>query len=87
MLATKDGERIGVEVETGKSDVLANVGNCLLAKFAMTVIVTTDENALRHVERMLGKAGLILPQRITLALQNKVMWGDFNTLKESTWIR
>ncbi|MCK4873264.1 MAG: DUF87 domain-containing protein [Phycisphaerales bacterium] len=41
VLAEKDGERIGIEIETGKSDVVANVRNCLAEGFDRVIVVVT----------------------------------------------
>ena len=83
VLATKDGERIGIEVETGKSDVLGNIGHCLLSGFSTILVVATDEKAMARVEQPLGSQGLLIPQRITLALQDRVVLGEFDLLLEN----
>jgi hypothetical protein len=42
LLATKDGQRLAVEVETGKSDATANVQKCLDAGVDQVLVVTTS---------------------------------------------
>ena len=41
LLAVKNGQRLAIEVETGKSDAAANVRKCLNAGFRQVVVVTT----------------------------------------------
>ncbi|MCH8147406.1 MAG: DUF87 domain-containing protein [Planctomycetes bacterium] len=72
VLAVKNGERVGIEVETGKSDVVANVRNCLLSRLERVFVVTTDEAAMRRVERQLAEAGLMIPSRVQLVLRGGV---------------
>jgi hypothetical protein len=61
-----------VEVETGKSDVVANVLNDLRSGFNPVVVVATDDDALRIVERQLAEAGLLIPGRVQLALRERL---------------
>jgi len=68
VLASKNGERIGIEIETGKSDVVSNVRNGLLAKFDKIIVVATDEAALNKTERALAKARLLLPSKVAVVL-------------------
>ncbi len=67
--ASKEAERVGIEVETGKSDVVGNVKNCLLSNFDRALVVATDEAAMAKVERQLGKAGLLIPGRVKVVLR------------------
>ena len=71
VLATKNGERIGIEVETGKSDVVSNVKNGLRSKFSKILVVATDEAAMVEVERRLAQAGLLIPNRVELVLRGE----------------
>ena len=71
VLASKGGERIGIEIETGKSDALANVRNGLRSGFRRVIVAATDEVALRKVERQLAEAGLLTPSRIQLVLRDE----------------
>ncbi len=70
ILATKGNERIAVEVETGKSDIVANVKRALVGKVDRVIVVATDEAALRVVEKRLGVAGLLVTRRILVAVRN-----------------
>ena len=66
ILATKGPERIGLEVETGKSDVIQNVCNGLRSKFAHVVVVPTTPTVRTTIESALAAAGLLLRGRISL---------------------
>ena len=70
VLAMKEGERVGIEIETGKSDVVSNVKHCLESRFSMIIVVATDDNALRIVERQLAVAGLLIPNRVRVVLRD-----------------
>lgn len=71
VLAMRDGERIGIEIETGKSDIVANVRNCLRSRFDRVIVVATDARAMKTVETALGKAGLFIPGRVELVLREQ----------------
>ena len=66
VLATKNDKRVGIEIETGKSDAVSNVLNGLRSGFEHVVVAATDRNAMGIVERQLARAGLIIPSRIEL---------------------
>ncbi len=68
VLAVRGARRIGIEVETGKSDVVANVKNCLRSGFDSVLIVTTDKPALMKVQRALATVGILIPGRIDMVL-------------------
>ena len=72
--ATKSSETVGIEVETGKSDVVSNVRNCLRSKFGKVIVVATSQEALSKVERELGRAGLLIAGRVNVTLRE----GDRN---------
>lgn len=67
VLAVKDGRRVAIEVETGKSNIIRNVKQNLLSAFDKVVIVATDKKALGKVERELARAGLLGSERIEVA--------------------
>lgn len=73
VMAVKASERVGIEVETGKSDIEKNVRNCLLSDFSRVILVATSTPALEIIERRLGRAGLLLPGRIELYLRDKAV--------------
>jgi len=66
LLGRKGDELLGVEIETGKSDVVANVRACLNAGFSRVLAVATDPPALAVIERRLGAAGLLVPGRVVV---------------------
>ena len=70
VLARKGSESVAIEVETGKSDVVRNVKNCLSSDFNKVIVVATDEAALEKVERQLAKAGLMIPSRVEIVLRD-----------------
>ena len=76
VLARRNGHRVGIEVETGKSDVVSNVRNCLLSGFDRVVVVATDEQAMTKVERQLATAGLLIPPRVTLVLRDRLSMSE-----------
>ena len=53
LVATKDGQRIGFEIETGKSDAAANVRKCLDAGMDRVVIVATSADVRSRLARKL----------------------------------
>ena len=69
--ATKGAERVAIEVETGKSRVVANARRDLLCGATTVVVVATDAAALDKVERHLARAGLLIPQRVRVVLQDQ----------------
>ncbi len=64
VLARKRAESVAIEIETGKSDVVANVRKDLLAGFSRVRVVATNPPARRKVRRQLIAAGLLLPPRV-----------------------
>ena len=70
VLAKKDSESIAVEIETGRSNVVRNVKQDLLARVSSVLVVATDEKALDKVERQLANAGLIIPKRVNVVLRD-----------------
>ncbi len=70
LVARKGSETTAVEIETGKSDVVWNVRQDLLAGFGKVLVVATDDSALRKVERQLAQAGLTIPGRIEVVLRD-----------------
>ncbi len=70
LLAIKNSERLAVEIETGKSDVVHNVKQDILAGCHRVIVVATDETALKAVERKLAKANLLIPSRVEIVLKD-----------------
>ncbi len=63
-------ETVAIEVEIGKSDVLANVKNDLRSGFDQVIVVATDDAAMAKVEEKLAEVGLIMPTRVTIVLRD-----------------
>ena len=70
VLATKNGQRVAIEIETGKSDVVANVRNDLRSGFKRVIVVATEKDALAKVERELAQAGLMIPGRVHVVMRD-----------------
>jgi len=68
--ARKGNESVAIEVETGKSDVVWNVRQDLLAKFTRVLVVATDESALGKVTQQLARARLYIPNRVVICLRD-----------------
>lgn len=75
VLARKNGESVAIEVETGKSDVVANVKRALAEKVDRIVVVATDEVAYKKVERALAAAGLLIDGRVSIADRHELLNG------------
>ncbi len=71
VLASRGRERVAIEVETGKSDVVENVRQDLLSGFDRVIVVATNETVARRIEHQLAQAGLIIPNRVSVALRDK----------------
>ena len=69
VVASKDNKRIAIEVETGKSDIVQNVKQDLLAKYDRVLIVATNNKAFKKVERELAKEELLGIKRIKIVLR------------------
>ena len=78
VLAIKGDERIGIEIETGKSDVVANVRNCLRSHLNLVFLIATDQVAYRKIQRSLVKVDLLIPQRVSLKIAEDCIrrWQD-----------
>jgi hypothetical protein len=72
--AEKNGRKIAVEIETGKSDYLGNVRQNLAAKFNKIVIVATGKNAYLKIEKDLASAGLLIPAKVQLVLRDEFIF-------------
>jgi hypothetical protein len=60
IVAEKGNERIAIEIETGRSDILANVEKCLAIGFDRILVVATTEQSEMKVNSVL-KSTLLLP--------------------------
>ena len=68
VLASNGGERVAIEVETGKSDVVQNVREDLRLRVGKVVVVVTDEIARAKIERQLARAGLLIEGRVEVCV-------------------
>ncbi|MBL4653823.1 MAG: ATP-binding protein [Flavobacteriales bacterium] len=68
ILAFDDKQQIGVEIETGKSDMLSNVKNGLLSRFNKIIVIATDRRSNSVIEKQLAKQYLLLKSRLRLVL-------------------
>ena len=68
VLAKRDRETIGVEVETGKSDFVNNVLNGVRSGFKVVVVATT-ENAREKIERRLTQEDLLIEGWVQVVLR------------------
>ena len=72
VLATKASETVAIEIETGKSDIAWNVKQNLLSKFNKVLVVATDEQALRKVEKELARARLLIPSKVKIVVRDEM---------------
>lgn len=68
VLAVRGAERVALEVETGRSDVVANVRRDLREGVSRVVVVATDAEARQKVERALVGEGLVIPGRVEVVV-------------------
>ena len=59
VVATKNSEKIAIEIETGKSNYMRNIQQNLGAKYDKIVVVATDKKAFTKVELDLAQVGLL----------------------------
>lgn len=70
VLATRESERIAIEIETGNSDTVENVRKDLLSGYTRVLVVATTQEAWVRVWHSLRRAGLVLPQ-ISVVLRDR----------------
>ena len=70
VVARKDGEKIAIEIETGKSDFIRNVQQDLAAKYNKVLVIATDKPAFEKIEKKLAQAGLLIAGRVELEHYN-----------------
>jgi len=63
-LAEKDGKRIAIEIETGKSDAVYNVRKDLEAGFGEVVVYATHRKVKSFLEDFFGDKEGILSEKI-----------------------
>jgi hypothetical protein len=72
VVGLKAGELIAVEVETGRSDAVANVRHDLQAGYGRVLVACTDKGALAVVEGVLARSGLCVPPRVVVRCAHDV---------------
>ncbi len=71
VVACKENERIAIEIETGKSNIVRNVQQDLAAKYDKVIVVATGKKAFEKVEQELGKTGLLGIERVEVVVINE----------------
>ena len=71
VLARKGVESVGIEVETGKSDAVKNVGSCLRAGYSLVLVVATSEAAKEKVMGQLEQQGLLVEGKVVVVLRDE----------------
>ncbi len=73
LYATRNAERVAIEIETGKSNVVKNVMTDLTFGCSKVVVVATDENVFRKVEKELARFGLLGVVRVKVVLRDEYL--------------
>lgn len=66
LVAEKGAQRVAIEVETGRSDPVANVEKCQAHGFDRILLIATTEKAQRRVQKVLQDSGLLDPDSIEI---------------------
>jgi hypothetical protein len=74
--ARRGRENLAIEIETGKSDVVANVQRDLLSGVRRVLAVATDDCAFSKVERQLADKNLLIPGRVDVMLADDFHCGE-----------
>lgn len=79
VIAEKNGTKVAIEIETGKSNVMDNLRHNLAEKFNNILIVATDKSAYMKIEKDLTLAGLLMPPKVLLILRdNFKLWSELH---------
>jgi hypothetical protein len=70
LVASRDGDRIAFEIETGKSDAGANVGKCLDAGMAKVIVVATSVAVYARLLNILPRNDRVVLQTVSEVLTN-----------------
>ena len=76
VMATRDSERIAIEVETGKSSVSENLQNCLNSDFSQIWIVATNEAASDRIQKVANGLSSQSARRVQLLLRDRELTGS-----------
>ncbi len=71
IIASKNDEKIAIEIETGKSNFTRNIKQNLAARYDKIIVVATDKKAFEKVEKQLAITGLLIAGRVELLLANE----------------
>ncbi len=66
IVATRPGERVAIEIETGKSDIKMNLRNALAAGFDRIILMATSPSAVAACQRAIDVAGDDVPGGVEL---------------------
>lgn len=73
VVATKNDVKIAIEVETGRSDILANIKKCLDANFDKIIVVAINENIESKVKSLLESNDLHQNPKIILSCARRTI--------------
>jgi len=73
VVASKKNIQIAIEVETGRSDILANINKCLQAKFDKIIVVAINEKIESKVKSLLEANDLHQNPKIILSCARRVI--------------
>jgi len=66
LVATKDGKRIAIEIETGNSDAIANIRKNLELDFGLVLCLATEQGALNRIRKDAARTGLGTDPRVVI---------------------
>jgi hypothetical protein len=66
LVAQKDGRKIAIEIETGKSNFINNIKQNLAARYDRIIVVATDKIAFKKIELSMIKEGLLIPGKVDI---------------------
>lgn len=75
IVASKDGMRVAIEVETGRSDVVASVMKGLVGSFDRVLLASTRADVISKIKAALQKRGLLQDERVQVVHVSKVLAG------------
>ncbi len=72
LVAEKDGKRIAVEIETGKSDAIYNLKKCIKAGFDELVLMTTSRKIQKILSNSLNGVGQMKNNNVSIQSLNDI---------------
>ena len=76
LVATKDGQTLAVEVETGTSDVAANIRKCIRFGCQRVLVLGTSAHAMHHISQSLRDLDTATPERVSVLDVQSFLEGD-----------